>query len=132
MLPTYHGRDSRVAVPGGREENMTARREKRRHERYYMQLPVTFTFANGATCHGVSQDVSLVGFFVNVQSELNLEHDLRGQGTLQLGAQRYTFQCRLTRRTSAGIGISIVKDSAILGYAITTHIFNEISSCHLR
>ncbi|MBF0295792.1 MAG: PilZ domain-containing protein [Magnetococcales bacterium] len=108
-----------------------SRREKRRHERYFMQFPVSIVFENGQTLQGISHDVSLAGLFVHARPTLDMEETTNGEGTIQMGKDRYTFKCRVARRNAAGFGISIVRNNPILGFAITNHIFNQISTCRL-
>ncbi len=127
MLPIYHGKQSRDTVATGDALSYSKLREKRRHERYFMQFPVTFTFDNGTICDGLSHDISLAGFFVNTKQDFSMEEAISGTGKIQLGENQYTFSCRVCRKTRAGFGVSIIKDQAILGYAITTHIFNSIA-----
>ncbi|MBF0270607.1 MAG: PilZ domain-containing protein [Magnetococcales bacterium] len=104
---------------------------QRRHERYGMQFPVTLSLDDGETLQGYSEDVSLTGFFVVMRPGSVVYVDRCGKGTIQLGKDQYTFQCRVTRQTPTGVGVLLTKDCAILGYAITNYVFNEMSSTHL-
>ncbi|MEO5331413.1 MAG: PilZ domain-containing protein [Magnetococcus sp. YQC-5] len=131
MLPVYHSRKANGNGVKQTDSGVSGVHNKRHHERYYVQFPVTLVLKNGVTCYGVSQDVSLSGFFVTMQQRILFEDDLTGTGTIQLGHERYTFQCRVVRQTQTGIGVAIVKDFAILGYAITTYIFNDLATQHL-
>lgn len=127
MSPIDQGR----AMVGVDEIPQSVIRDHRRNERYNFRFPVTVSFANGVTLHGFSRDVSLKGFFV-ITHQSTVQHGMQGIGTVQLGQERYSFPCRVVRQTGVGIGVSVDKSAAMLGYAITTHIFNEISSQYLQ
>ncbi|MBF0180260.1 MAG: PilZ domain-containing protein [Magnetococcales bacterium] len=114
--------------PGDAEERG---REKRRHERYFMQFHVSIVFEDGQVLQGISHDVSLAGLFVHARPTRELEEAMNGEGTIQLGKDRYTFKCRVARRNASGYGIDIIRNNPILGFAITNHIFNQISTCRL-
>ncbi|MBF0214220.1 MAG: PilZ domain-containing protein [Magnetococcales bacterium] len=114
-----------------REQNKKAA-EQRRHARYGMRFPVTLTFEDGEVVQGFSEDVSLTGFFVVTRLVEGASFlDRFGKGTIELGKDRYTFQCRVARQTAQGIGVLLTKDYAILGYAITRYVFDGISSLRL-
>ncbi|MBF0189689.1 MAG: PilZ domain-containing protein [Magnetococcales bacterium] len=128
-------RSSGMAFQSGAAAPRTGRSRQpsnqRRHQRYGMQFPVVITFDDGEIVKGFSEDVSLTGFFV-VMSPGSVAYEERcGKGTIQLGKDQYTFQCRVTRQISTGIGVLLTKDCAILGYAITNYVFNQLSSVHL-
>ncbi|MBF0627000.1 MAG: PilZ domain-containing protein [Magnetococcales bacterium] len=130
-MPAYgSGQNPGSSGPVAAADRSRSAVDHRKHERYGMRFPVTVVFEDGTTLHGHSEDVSLTGFFV-VCPGVMVAVDRHGQGTIQLGQDRHTFHCRVARQTPAGLALSITKDCAILGYAITNHLFNQLSSVRL-
>ncbi|MBF0629255.1 MAG: PilZ domain-containing protein [Magnetococcales bacterium] len=132
MVSPFSGVHFQTISASKREECPTPDSNKRRHERFNMQFPVTLVFDDGETVQGFSSDVSLSGFFVTTRANLGAMMNRQGKGTVQLGPDRYTFQCRVIRQTAHGIGLILTRDCAVMGYAISTYIFNEISSLPLH
>ncbi|MBF0262875.1 MAG: PilZ domain-containing protein [Magnetococcales bacterium] len=103
----------------------------RRHERYGMRFPVTLHFEDGEEVRGFSEDVSLSGFFVATGYSANMALDRLGKGTIHLGQDSYTFHCRISRLMPNGIGVTLNQDYAMLGLAITNHLFKELATVTL-
>lgn len=103
----------------------------RRHERYGMRFPVTLLFDDGEEVKGFSEDVSLSGFFVSTSYSTSMVLDRLGKGTIQLGQDSYTFHCRVSRLMPNGIGVTLNQDYAMLGLAITNHVFQELATVKL-
>ncbi|MEO5344959.1 MAG: PilZ domain-containing protein [Magnetococcus sp. YQC-9] len=105
---------------------------QRRHERYGMRFPVTLHFDDGLVVQGLSEDVSLSGFFVALDKPCAMELDRLARGTIVLGKDSYTFHCRISRVIPQGIGVTLNQDYAMLGLAITNYVFQELSKVSLR